>query len=537
MKVIIIDDEPIIRQGIIHKILRIGLPIDIVGEASDGITALQIIRSVEPQAIITDIQMPGMNGLEFIGQAKELCPELEFIIVSGFDHFDYARQAIRFGVNRYLLKPVEEEELYEALSELLEKLKTEENQAVNYSKLQALEKMSRETIRQQELTRYIQHGEVIAEDHELLELERNYRWLSTTVLQFKPFTMPHGSFAAGEESLLWYAVKNIIMEPFKEAGIRGVLVHHTSHYHELVYVIGLQRAEDRSLVTQVLEEILYGISKYMKLDVTIGVASFVDRLELIQACYREARQLTRNAMLHGTNRIYHMDAAMTKKLTRSSIISEEDEKMLYAWLKGWEADKIHHWTERRIGSIVQDPDSVYIQLEWFCVDLYLLFHKYLLAHSEASEWTIGEMDDLLQWLQQLSAWQEVVSQMKSLADNMIRHLSRTDGVAGKNIMEAVRVHIETNYHEHLSLQSISERFYIHPNYFSKRFKEKFGSNFIEYLTAIRMKQAASLLKESELKVHQIAERVGFEDAAYFSSVFRMTYGATPKQYRDQSIRT
>ncbi|EES72572.1 transcriptional regulator, AraC family, partial [Paenibacillus sp. oral taxon 786 str. D14] len=115
-------------------------------------------------------------------------------------------------------------------------------------------------------------------------------------------------------------------------------------------------------------------------------------------------------------------------------------------------------------------------------------------------------------------------------------LSKHSSLEGKEIMEAVRLYLEQHYAEPIQLQMIAERFFIHPNYFSKRFKEKYGESFVDYLNSIRMKEAAALLGETNLKIREISERVGFEDAAYFSSVFRKWYGETPKQYRERQLK-
>lgn len=532
MRTIIIDDEPIIRQGIVHKVKRTGMPITICGEASDGIAGIELVRSIQPQLVITDIQMPGKNGLTFIREVKESFPETEFIVISGYDDFEFAKQAMRYGVKHYLLKPLEDEQLQESLSEIIERLEKEGAKANVMAKLQMLAESSREQERQRELTRFIQQGEPASSFEELIQLEQSSRLFTVVVLQVKPFTLPHYSFGAGEEELLYYAVKNIIAERFEWAGMNGLLIHHAVDLNEFVYMVGLQREDEASQVTIVLEEIIYGINKYLKLNMVAAIGAPVAKFQSIPTSYREARQLSRNAILHGSNRIYDRSRSAASNQNRKSIISEEDERTLFEWLRSWEADKIHRWTERRIGAIVQDPDSVYMQLEWFCVDLYLLYHKYLLSVPGSTEWMIGEMDDLQQWLEQLMDWRDVVVQMKRMTDNIIAHHSQTDSLVGKDIMEAIKAYIDAQYREHISLQSIAERFFIHPNYFSKRFKEKFGISFVDYITGIRMKQAAFLLLNSELKVHQIAERVGCEDAAYFSSVFRKTYGVTPKQYRD-----
>ncbi|MBW7459132.1 AraC family transcriptional regulator, partial [Paenibacillus sepulcri] len=294
-------------------------------------------------------------------------------------------------------------------------------------------------------------------------------------------------------------------------------------------------ASQQSSVKIALQDILQSVGRYLKLELTEAIGPYVDQFGRVQDSYREAKLLLRDAVIHGSNRIYSFNAARQKGPNRKSIISGEDESTIIEMLKQGETDKIHRWTERRMGAIAQDPDSTYVHLEWFCMDLHLLFHKYLLARSLDSEWTIGETEDLLQWLSQVRHWEDVLEQMKRYTANIAGFLSKSGQMQETDMMEAIRQYIATHFGEPLSLQSISEKFFIHPNYFSRRFKEKNGTSFIELLTAYRMKEAESLLRGTELLVHQVAERVGFEDAAYFGSVFRKHYGMTPKQYREQEI--
>lgn len=535
MNILVIDDEPIIRQGIIHKIRQSGLPVTIAGEAGDGTSGYELICKLKPDIVLTDIQMPSMSGLELIRKAQEHELRADFVILSGYDDFEYAKQAIQYGVSNYLLKPLENEELHATLSKLIDKREAAISQEKRVLELQSLEQANRETARQQALTQFLQQSHSDINDHSLRELQFNCSLFTAAVLQLEPFVLPHQSFHEKEEELLWFAVKNIVMERFASGGIQGVLVHHSLHRFELVYVLGIHEAAERSAVHTVLEEIMYGIRKYLRLELTIGLGSFSPSMTRIQDIYREAKQLTRNTILRGSNRIYQPNGAALHMPNRKSIIGNEDEKQLAEWFKRLESEKIHRWIERRVGAIVQDPNAVYVQLEWFSFDLFLLFHKYLIEQSGDSEWQIGEMDDLRQWLQQVTHWQEIVDRMKCLTDNIVVRLTTADPLASREIVEAVRLYINLHYSEPLSLHFIAERFYIHPNYFSKRFKEKCGESFIDYVTSVRMKEAVRLLKETEFKVHEIGERVGYEDAAYFGSVFRKFYGETPKQYRDRLI--
>ncbi|WP_281888814.1 response regulator [Paenibacillus sp. YYML68] len=537
MRIVVLDDEPIIRQGIIHKIGQTGLPVEVVGEAGDGRAGLELVRTLRPDLVVTDIHMPAMDGLTFIQEAQELNSSLRFIILSGYDDFDYAKRAIRYGVSDYLLKPLEEEELYAALSAQIERMEVQEQRLKQVEELKALAETSQEAARQQTLTQYLQDDDMDITDEAIRTLEQSCVLFTAAVLQMEPFTTPHQSFAEGEDALIWFAIKNIVTERFESRGIQGVLVHHSLDRDQLVYVLGLKEKQDNVSVLSTLEAISYGIRQYLKLNVTIGIGPYQEKLHKIKESYREARSLTRNAIVHGNNRIYTWSHSAARAAQRKTIIGNEDGKLLESWLKGLEKDKVSRWLERRLGAIAQDPESTFLMVEWFCVDLYVYLHKFLLANADESEWAIGEMEDLLRGLQQAKDWRDVMLRMNELATNAIFLLSKTNTAAGKDIMESVRLYIQHHYAESIQLQSIAERFYIHPNYFSKRFKEKYGESFVDYLNSVRMKEAAVLLSTTDLKVREISERVGFDDAAYFGSVFRKRYGQTPTQYRERMAQS
>ncbi len=532
------DDEPILRQGIVNKVRKSGIPIDIVGEAGDGITALELIRKEAPDIIMTDIRMPGMDGIEFIEHAQRIKAQLHFIVISGYSDFDYAKRAIRLGVFDYLLKPVEDDQLKDSLSQIINKIEQGRKSADEMISLRNETNLNRETLRQQYMTRMIQqadHPDIrsVERDEQLSRIAGKYRNFLAVVLVLEPIQLPHYSFRAGDENLIWFAVENVMSERMESTGREGILFQHSLHEHERVYLLGIESLNENVVVQAWLQEVRNGLQNYLKLQVTIAIGTIVDQIEQMPLSYRQAKLALRNKMIHGTGQIYEYESLQKRSAERGVLLTDEDESKLFYWLNEYNAIALQSWIEHRIQSLAQSSSATYMQLEWLCVDLYLLFRKYLLANTSETEWIIGEMDDLLLWLQQLSAWKDAVNQMQRIAANIVGYLSQSSASSNKDLMEEVKLYMDTHFASSMTLQSISERFYIHPNYFSRRFKEKQGQSFIDYLTAIRMKKAMDWIRETDLQVQQIANKVGFEDASYFTSVFRKFYGHTPKQYREQ----
>lgn len=538
MKLLILDDEPILRQGIVNKLKMSGLPVDIVGEAGDGMAGLELVHREAPDIVITDIRMPGMDGIAFIEQAQRMNEHLNFIVVSGYSDFEYAKRAIRLGVSDYLLKPVDDDQLKECLTKIMNKI---EQGRMNHDEMIRLRNEmneSKETLRKQYMTKMLQqadHPDMSAAERneQLSRIENKYRNYLAVVLVLEPIQLPHYSFRQGDENLIWFAVENVMSERIESTGRDGVLFQHILHEHEMVYLFGIESLNEGLVIQAWLKEVLDGLQNYLKLQVTIAMGTIVDEIGQIQQSYKQAKQAIRNKMIHGTGQIYDYESLQKRSGERGILLTDEDESKLFYWLSEHNATALQNWIEHRIRSLAQSPSATYMQLEWLCVDLYLLFRKYLFANTGVTEWIIGDMDDLLYWLQKLSIWQDAVNQMQNIADNIVGYLSQNNPSSNKDLMEEVKHYMEMNYDKSITLQSISERFYIHPNYFSRRFKERYGQSFVDYLTGIRMKKAMVWLRETDIKIQDIANRVGFDDASYFSNVFRKYYGVTPKQYREQ----
>lgn len=197
-------------------------------------------------------------------------------------------------------------------------------------------------------------------------------------------------------------------------------------------------------------------------------------------------------------------------------------------------EAVRQWIERRVESIAGEEGATFSRLESFCADLYLFFRKYLLYQTSVPEWVLGEMEDLLGWLHALEEWRKIPERMAAFAERMIGHCIKLRSDQEYDATEEVKLYIHANMHEQLTVQSVAERYYFHHNYFSRWFKKKFGESFVGYLTAIRMRKAEQLLRDTALKIQEIAELTGYSDASYFGSVFRKIYGVTPIHYRAQA---
>ncbi|WP_168123470.1 response regulator [Paenibacillus sp. HB172176] len=536
MRVMIVDDEPLMRQGIAKKIELSGLPLETVAEAGDGRSALSRLKEAKPEIVITDIRMPGMDGLSFLQQAKQLNEEIEFIIISGYGEFEYAKKAIQYGVEDYLLKPVNKQELKDCLMRILAKLERKDRQSSRNQKLEYLQQEGNEAIRRRVLTKFIQQGdeaEAAMQDIKLKAMQEHCQQFLAIIFTPDHLELPYRSFFKGDDSLVWFAVKNIISTVMESSTREGALFNNAADENELIYILGEHRSVSCNQLFEELQKILESFKLYLKLDFTIGCGGVVDRMELIQQSYRQARQACRNKIIHGSNRVYQATEQVVEA-HQASMLSEGDQQLLSHCLNECNRAALHRWIEQRVTQIAKAEDSAFSHLESFCIDFHLLLRKFFFSRTNIPGWIIGEMNDLLAWLQGVSDWRDVWGYLNTVIDNMIEHLSQERHASEYRVIDEVKSYIDSSLHEQINLLAIAERFYFHPNYLARRFKECFGETFINYLTNSRMRKAELLLREPHLQIQQVAELVGFLDAAYFSSVFRKKTGMTPTEYRHRA---
>ncbi|QGQ95946.1 response regulator [Paenibacillus psychroresistens] len=534
MKVLILDDETIQRKGIIAKIQTYALPLMIIGEAGDGEEGLQLIKQEMPDIVITDIRMPEMNGLDFIEQALEQNPQIFFIIVSGYSDFEYAKRAMKYGISDYILKPVDEIELHHVLSKVILKIEAMRRNLGVMNKLKQDNELNRESLRKQYLTRMIQtSGNAVFTAEDNTDIQQKYPYFLAIVLELESFKLPHHSFRAGDEHLIWFAVENIMSDQMKQASCEGFIFQHAIHQNEMVYLLGVSHLNENLAIKEWLANVLQGVNRCLKLDVTIALGSFVDQMALMQQSYQLAKLSIRNKMLKGTNQIYDYSLIHAQASSRHNVINDHDERLLFKLLSDGNETALLDWVEQRIKQLVETPSSTYVHLDWFCVDMYLLMRKFLIEKTKDTDLLIGEMDDLQFWVQNLLSWKDAIKQISKQVSQITAFLAKKANYPSKDLMGEIKRYLDSNLHAPISLQLIADRFYINPTYFSRRFKDNYGQSYSEYLTKLRLDKASEWLIGTNLKIQEIAELVGYEGAAYFSNVFKKERGFSPNEFRQK----
>ncbi|AWB43251.1 DNA-binding response regulator [Paenibacillus sp. CAA11] len=529
MKALIVDDEKHVREAIrllaaweqhgIHQIL----------EASDGEEALAVIRQHNPQIVLTDMRMPRSDGKELIAWLSESAPQIKVIVISGYDDFDLVRHTLRYGGMDYILKPVEETALNEALEtavrvwrehELQQGYMIKQNVALNELRPHLVDRMlttltSGETGTEQVLTQLREEG-LLPPVHAACSAA------AASIQQLDPEILE--KFGEQDELLL-FALINICSEFIQQAGIIFRYLH--SPGTVLIYYWGQEN------LAGILKRINEGIYTAFHRRVHFGLSLEHTLPSDIPLLLQEAEQALWRRNLQENGEYVHLYDNRTIATSQPPALTGWEDKLRTAAMSGNEEllrQNVSLWLEEiKQRSPITPEQLLHLSQEWNW-----MLHQWG-ADADTRDWgstrqppcslplnQAGELDFGL-WLEQL------VSTLKAAGQQMAK-VTRTEM---PTIQEIARF-VEEHYHQEISLQDISSRFFLSREYISRRFKQVFGITLSDFVVQTRIQHARMLLLNPNFRIIQVAEMVGFQDEKYFSKVFKRLEGVTPNEYRKQN---
>lgn len=530
LKVFLVEDESVIREGLRDNIPWEQYGYRFVGEAADGEMALPLIRKERPDVVITDIKMPFMDGLSLSHIVKQEMPECRIIIISGYDDFEYARQAIAEGVEQYLLKPITRSTLQKALMEVKEKIDQAEEQKNYLRKYQSDMREYEQSFRRNFFEKAFQGQTPVTELYEeaakhSLDINAPAYNIIFISVQTKE-NMIDASDSDCQEELMRYLLR------FSEQCI-------VFRWSINVYGIVLKGEMDRVISqTNSFVEAMDEICKKYEREITWNIASGqpVERLSMLGECYKNVNHVFS----------YRFFSPQTHILTESIVDGivpsggdREIEKidtdlvnpeLLISFLKNGQIEEISDFTSNFVTGLSEALKSK-------------IFWDYLILNIRFSVVNfLEEMDISSEEIAQRLPMEELKGMEISVA-NMNKYLKNNITVAiecrdkktgsqGKKALKSALDYVEEHYaEESLSLNEVAQATKVSPNYFSAMFSQEMGQTFIEYVTQLRMDKAKALLLEGNVKSGDVGPMVGYKNPQYFSFVFKKTQGCSPREYR------
>jgi two-component system response regulator YesN len=531
IRMMIVDDETVIRKGILTSIDWAAYGIEIAGEASSGDEAFEKMPDVRPHIILTDIRMIGMDGLELAESIKRDFPATKIIILSGYDDFRYAKQAIQIGVSEYLTKPVGAAELTSVISKLAKEIE------------ESLRKQDEQQLSSQLL-------------HETLPILRskfitglvNGEWTDDVTLRQKaeqlkiPLAGPRYQVLLVELDGHTH-LKGMLSKELAEteAGLQLILERCLgAHFPAIVceggpgYRIVLLNMlpEDRFLVLHSCEEVRSSVHREMKRSVTIGLGQAACYLNSIPASFGQALAALNNKAYLGKDRIIHyQDTKQARAGSKAGGFPEKDKRLMDR-IKDMDIGKSRELLEQMFRQFKQE-ETPFEQVKSICVQ------SVILAVNKLEQMGVKDSDDPLQVynpymeiekFETVAALEQWMGRLfAEFAVDIENHkLTRYKGI----IHEAV-LYIKKHYREEIKLEEAAKAVYVTPNYLSRVFKEETEQSFTEFVNKYRVKKAKQYLQQNGIRIYEVASMVGYNDYRYFTHIFKKYTGLTPKKFKKE----
>jgi Response regulator containing CheY-like receiver domain and AraC-type DNA-binding domain len=523
-KAVIVDDEPNIREGL-RKIIDWGKHgFIIIGQASDGIEALEIYDQEKYDLVISDIKMPRMDGLELSRELKSRNPEIKVLIVSGYDDFSYAKEAIKYGVNSYLLKPVDSEELCNVLTLIQESL-------VDKMQNKRREMEQSNALKEYFLFKFVR-GELLKDfSSKAIEYDidlycESFCFVIIEIDNYGEFLL---NLSEDDIYLKKFEMRNIIEELIKNRNKVHLFDYSDNQFGLLITGSGKFQSE---MVFELSSDIANCIYKYLNESITIGIGEIVLNSSEIKTSYKKALYALERKMFSHSGKVLRYEDFIEfdniqniewKDAELLEAIRKCDRRLIYEEIMKFynEANRINlslSIIRRIISNIVLDISKIIVEHNGDWDKLYanknIDLEKIILfgTLSEFKEYILNISVDACQFIEAL--------------------MNQKSG----NALDEIKIYIQQHHFEDFNLKELSGMFYINSVYLGQLFKKSTGECFHDYINRIRIDNAKRLLDETNMSINEISEKVGYKYLDHFYRKFKKILGVNPGEYRKISLK-
>jgi two-component system response regulator YesN len=538
-EILIVDDERSVVEGVAATLPCEDLKIGTIHKAFSVTDALAIMRRHPVDLVITDIRMPGISGLELMDKVHETSPSTQCILLTGHAEFEYAKRAITGGASDYLLKPVNDDDLIQAVDKALGAVRREWEELVSRDNTLKTMRENLPLLRRDLLLELLQGHTIRADalNDKLSQLMLPFSRNESVSLLLIRLEEPFVHYDYKDRTLLEYAVSNVAEEVLRECckvwlckeahGYLAVVVK-----RDQALLQGMAAAAAREQLERLGELIQRQVENYLKGAISIVLGEEGPFPKQLAVTYSSALAAFRKHI--GTGKGYllslgeHHEKAAVQTL-----------RQLYAPPTLLDLLEAGRWDafEGKLALIFKElelefGDSAEHAFEMFCAvtgALSFIAHKSGFGLFDFLD--PSERDTLA--FESFETYGQLRDGLLRLAMRMRSSLEREAADGHSKLIAKVHRFIEEHLDKPISLQMIAERVHLHPVYVSQMYKSVTGEGLTDYMLRIRMEKSAYLLKNSNLKIYEIGNKFSYQNAPYFIKQFKKVYGMTPQEYRDQ----
>ncbi|MFC4388790.1 response regulator [Gracilibacillus marinus] len=493
LKVMFVDDEPIIREGLCSIINWEDYGYQVVGIAKNGKEGLERILEYHPDLVFVDIQMPGLNGIDMVKKVKEWKYNTKFVVLSGYSNFTYAQQSIRLGIESYLLKPVDEDELIPLLQSIKSNL-----------------------LKEKRLSTQLHQYEQLKEQQEWIEIlhgKRNALYDQNSMSNYFVCSI------TCEQPIDWENIQLYINKYF-HANVTPLWMEQF-----VICVCTFTEIEDVYCTVEEIKKYFYTLHK---ISCNIQLIDELVSMDMLSNVFQQLLELQKYSFTFSYNTIITPKVCKGRKDTK--ILTDTFATQLVSAMEFNNIDQI---------SVYMNDIQMYYENNLYKEERlkadWLDFVKivlYKLQHNHPSI-PLPSNDQLVDMIYKAVKLEAMLAESNSM---MIKFTKEINGFMSnaENSIEQITKYINQYYFKDLSLKVIAELFNYNSSYLGKKFKAYTGDYFHVYLDKVRLSHAKKLLKQPHIKVYQVSEKVGYSNIDYFYRKFKKYVGISPKEFQKQT---
>jgi two-component system response regulator YesN len=527
-KLLIVDDELYIREGLKALIKWRELGFDICGLAENGQQALKLAVETKPDVIITDIKMPLMNGLELIKEVNEnISTDVRFVVLSGYGEFDYAKQAMRYGVKNYILKPIEEEELEIIVKELYDELVNErKDKEAKLQAINSLSEISLKTILKSEADR-----EAVDNVKKFLNVRYSeyFRYIMLEIENSSPQVKEELYENDKGDRIKDYLVE-ILGEEFKYNILKDDC-HKCNTIDYGIIVTEKLLKNNKNDINFIIELIYAQLRKKASEKVYIYAGKVVNELISLRESYDSALY-THSFRLYkkNCNVIFYDD------IKDIPISNDFNDGLNFDYLVEAIENNNVVKIDEIISSYFNEEGSTPIDMKLLPIKINYFVYQVIKIVSIMN----GETTEVIKYSSDLNLINfinidKIEKNIKTFSKYCAKYINSLRHNQCSGILYDIEKYIHENYCSRITIKEVANQFYINSAYLGQIFKKRYGVSFNDYIHQCRMEKAKELLIRTDFKIYEISEKIGYKNTDNFIEKFEKINGMTPFQYRKNKL--
>lgn len=517
-KLLIVDDEEWIVEGLKCQLDWMNLGIEIIGVAANGEEAIVKLEELKPDILLTDIRMPKLDGLELAKYIYGHKIDCEIIIISGYADFSYAKKAIEYQVTAYLTKPIEREDLEESIKSAIERIK-QKRRDKREKNLRELDEYNMELSE-----RYLSEETARENTKTTGDDQKNY----ITVL-FHVFYLENKKDTKEDYSTQFQR----IVKSSQRNENHGIFFQNHSNRKQYALILDydktINKEEAFKTLLHDLEIMTERVKEEMKIEAIIGISEPYENTEQSFKGYLQAKFIVENTK-KGNGILIITKDQFDNNYLKVKVNREKISELLFA-IEFSNRKQTKELYQKIVEECLKEKNQL-IQLRMSIQEILIYLSNLLLKYESNMYKVSNEYADIFNRFWEIESTELLVEECFVIIEDVQDYIEATRNTGRESTVSQIKKYIDEHYTEPISLNSMASKYYMNGAYLSRVFKKEIGVNFNDYIKKVRLEKAAKLLRTRNMKMYEIAEQVGYDNVNYFLKKFREEYGVTPSQYRE-----